>query len=107
MWTPDGGELIVHGQEVGLAFVTGSRLHGRPPAGCQYGDENVPRDRADDLTTSPQYVSVIVLGLVTIAVLILGICSGRTLRGRWLRAAGLALTVASTTLPIFLWWSQL
>jgi hypothetical protein len=106
VWTPDGGELLVDGQDAGILSM-GSRLRGHPPAGCQGGDENVPWDRADDLTTSPQYVSVIVLGLVTITLLILGIRGRQSLSGRWLRTAGLALTVASTTLPIVLWWSQL
>lgn len=32
----------------------------------------VPWDRARDLTSSPQYVSIIVLGLITMGVLILG-----------------------------------
>ena len=85
---------------------TGSRLRGHPPAGCQDGEEDVPWDPADDLATSTQYVSVVVLGLVTITVLILGIYGRQSRSGRWLRTGGLALTVASTTLPIVLWWSS-
>ena len=67
----------------------------------------VPWDRASDLTGSPQYMSIIVLGLVTMGVLILGICFGRTHLGRALRTIGLVLTVASTALPLVLWWGQL
>ena len=43
VWTPDGGELLVDGQEAGI-LSTGSRLRGYPPARCQDGDENVPWD---------------------------------------------------------------
>jgi hypothetical protein len=106
VWTPDGGELLVDGQEAGI-LSTGSRLRGHPPADCRDGDKNVPWDRADDLTTSPEYVSVVVLGLAAITVLILGIYGRQSRCGKWLRTAGLVLTVASTALPIVLWWSQL
>ena len=67
----------------------------------------VPWDHARDLTSSPQYMSIIVLGLITMGVLILGIGFGRAYLGRVLRSIGLALTVASTALPLALWWGQL
>ena len=42
-----------------------------------------PGTRADDLTTSPQYVSVIVLGLVTVTVLIHADIGPWELRPSW------------------------
>lgn len=67
----------------------------------------VPWDRARDLTSSLQYLSIVVLVLITMGVLIVGIRFGRAHLGPALRTIGLALTVASTVLPLVLWWGQL
>lgn len=109
VWTPDGGSFIVQGQETAGYFLgsTGHVLQGRSPSGCQYGDGGVSWDRSEGLTSSPQYWSVITLGLVTMCVLILGLALGKADSGGRVRAAGVALSIASTVLPLVLWWSQL
>ena len=53
-----------------------------PPRGCQEGDEGIPWNRADDRASSPQFISVFVLTLTSIALLLVGLGSDRRhLRG--------------------------
>jgi len=109
VWTPDGAGFLLAGNPNDMIGGTGAgqRLHGQPPAGCQYGNGGVLWDRSRDLTSSPQYLSVVILDLATIGLLAVGIARGKRHPGAEIRAIGLALTAASTALPLILWWSQL
>jgi len=90
VWTPDGAGFTLRGNPNYVIGTTGTgqRLHGHPPAGCQY-------------------LSVVILDLATMGLLAVGIVRGRRYPGGEIRAIGLALTAASTALPLILWWSQL
>jgi hypothetical protein len=107
LWGPDGagGDIVMNGQGSG-DLDSGSPLRGVPPAGCRSGDASVRWDRADDLRTSWQFISVVVLALATMSVLGAGLLVSRSVATRVL-ATGLALTVATTVLPLVLWWPQL
>jgi hypothetical protein len=74
-----------------------------PPLGCQAGDEGIPWNRADDLKTSPQFMSVPALAVPAAALLLVALLGGRTGTQR-LRQAGFALTFASTLLAVILWF---
>ncbi len=107
LWGPDGaaGDVVVNGRESGI-LGSGTPVHGVPPTGCRSGDASIPWDRADDLRTSWQFISVVVLALATVSVLGAGLF-GRRRAASPVLATGLALTVATTVLPLVLWWSQL
>ena len=105
VWAPESGYFVIHGSpNYGSLPYLGQVLHGRPPAGCQYGDQGVPWFRARDLTSSIEYISVIVLGLVTMWVLGTGIAIGRAAWDRRVRVAGLWLALASTVLFVAVWF---
>ncbi|HEY1510326.1 MAG TPA: hypothetical protein VGF93_15060 [Solirubrobacteraceae bacterium] len=107
VWAPEDGTFVINGSKNYGYFYNGHPLHGRPPAGCQSGNQNVPWWRADDLTSSPQYLAVIGLALLTMTVLVIGIVSGRSKPAARVRAAGLALALASTALFLAVWWPAL
>lgn len=74
-----------------------------PPRRCQEGDRGIPWNRASDLKTSPQFMSVPALAVAAAALLLVALVGGRaeTLR---MRRSGLALTLASTLLAAVLWF---
>jgi hypothetical protein len=76
----------------------------RPP-GCQAGDHGIPRNRADDLKSSTQFVAVPAVTLPAMALLLLGLVLGRRPAGRYTRTAGLVVTLAGTLLAAALWFA--
>ena len=112
---PDGS-FCIRWAEDGLTFLVGSRfvttqplplvpqrLVGTPPAGCQSSNSGIPWNRSRDLQSAPEYVSVIVLDVVSFALLLIGLPLGVRSVGPRLRVAGLSLTVATTALAGFVW----
>jgi hypothetical protein len=109
VWAPKDGSFVINGSENYGHFYPGMGhvLHGQPPAGCQSGNQNVPWWRAHDLTSSAQYISVIVAALMAMIALAVGIIGGRSMQAARVRATGLILALASTVLFLVVWWSAL
>jgi hypothetical protein len=78
-------------------------LDGRPaPRGCQEGDAGVPWQRADDLASSWQFVTLVGLGALALALLGAGAANWRR-RGRlWARLA-VTLTAVALLAHVWLW----
>ena len=73
------------------------------PPNCQTGDRGIPWNRADDLKSTPQFVSVPAVVLPGVALLLFGLIVRGT-PARRARMAGLVLTLASTLLAATLWF---
>jgi hypothetical protein len=74
-----------------------------PPPGCQAGDQGIPWNRADDLTSSAQFLAVPAVAGPGMVLLLVALVLGGAPTARRPRTAGLALTVASTLLAALLW----
>lgn len=74
-----------------------------PPPGCQAGDQGIPWNRADDLTTSAQFLAVPAVAVPGVVLLLVALVLGGAPTARNPRTAGIALTVASTLLAALLW----
>jgi hypothetical protein len=68
-----------------------------PPHGCQSGNQGIPWNHASDLKRTPQFVSVIVLGIASALLLLVGLTFPA------FAIAGLTLTTATTALGAILW----
>lgn len=107
VWAPEGGTFVIGGSENYGYFIVGQPLNGPPPPGCQSGNKNVPWWRADDLTSSVQYLTVLAAALLAMAVLVIGILNRPAKMATRVRASGLVLALASTLLLVVVWWPAL
>lgn len=74
-----------------------------PPPRCQAGDEGIPWNRADDLKSTWQYISVVVTTLASIALLAVGLLPRAVPGTTRLREAGNALAVVATATAVLVW----
>jgi hypothetical protein len=73
-----------------------------PPKGCQEGDAGVPWQRADDLASSWQFLTLVALPALALALLGAGIANVRRRGLLWARLAA-TLTVVSLLAYVWLW----
>jgi hypothetical protein len=75
----------------------------QPPPGCQSGDQRIPWNRANDLTSSAQFLAVPAIVVPGAVLLLVAVALGAAPSGRRARSAGLLLSAASTALTALLW----
>src|SRR3954447_10290318 len=103
VWAPEASPTAnIGGLAVPLQVIDAP---GRPiPPGCQEGNAGIPWKHADDLKSSPQYLSLLFTLLIAGGILMGGLAyAGDTRPARLHREAGLAMTVVSTLLFAVLW----
>jgi hypothetical protein len=105
VWAAERITPFVHFDDVERTIQTPWQpLNGpNPPRGCQSGNHGIPWNRADDATSSPQFIAVPALAVPGALLLLVALVAGVAPTARRPRRAGLALTVASTMLAALVW----
>lgn len=80
------------------------RVSGPSPPGCQSSDAGIPWYHTSDPISTPESLSVIVLGLLGAGLLLAGLLLGVRVVGARLRLAGVGLTLATTAVAGVVWF---